>query len=265
MAVQVYTTFVRPVLEYCLQLGRVAIGCRSAPERLQRFALKTLLALPTSTSSFLLYQITGLLPMHDRAVELGGRWVARLAMLPDDGSFLVRTALRERATAGRRAGSCLRTLPGVAELVGELLTSCPREDWRLHLKERRLEILAQRFDADDDANQCLPRAPGLCLRQISVAVDHQVSNFLLYLAVSRYLWKPEACCLCHIGTRTPAHVRLCTATFPRVFFRLGDMFLAGVHAATSLSACLRRRTEGLHAGLRGAFLNSPMARADPQG
>jgi len=261
LAVQAYTTFVRPVLEYCLQLGRVATGCRAALERLQRFALKTLLALPTSTSTALLYQITGLPPMPDRAVELGGRWVARLATLPDDGSFLVRTALRERETAGCRAGSCLRALPGVAELAGELLTSCPREDWRLYLKERRLEMLAQRFDADDDANQCLPRAPGLCLRQISVAADRQVSNFLLHVAANRYLGKPEACRLCHNGTTTPAHVRLCTATFPRVFFRLGDMFLAGVHAATSLSACLRRRTVGLLAGLREAFLNSPTARA----
>ncbi len=181
-------------------------------------------------------------------------------MLPDDGSLLVRTALRERATAGCRAGSCLRALPGVAELAGKLLTSCPRKDWRLYLKERHLQILVQRFDVDD-ANQCLPHAPGLCLRQISMTTDHQVSNFLLHVAANRYLGKPETCRLCHSGTTTPAHVRLCTATFPRVFFKLGDMFLARVHAATSLSACLRRRTDGLHACLREALLNSPIARA----
>ncbi len=118
----------------------------------------------------------------------------------------------------------------------------------------------QRLD-DDNANQCLPRAPGLCLRQISVAADRQVSNFLLHVAANRYLGKPEACRLCHNGPTTPAHVRLCTAMFPRVLFRLGDMIMAGAYAAVSRSACLRRRTDGLLAGLREAFLNSPMARA----
>ncbi len=103
-----------------------------------------------------------------------------------------------------------------------------------------LEILAQRFNADNDANQCFPRAPGLCLRQISVAADRQVSNFLLHVAANRYLGKPEACRLCYNGTATQAHVRVCTAMISRVFLRLGDMFLAGIHAA---------------------FLNSPIARA----
>ncbi len=62
--------------EYCLQLGRVATRCRAAFERLQRFALKALLALPMNTSTALLYQLTELPPMPDRAAELGGRWVA---------------------------------------------------------------------------------------------------------------------------------------------------------------------------------------------
>ncbi len=66
------------------------------------------------------------------------------------------------------------------------------------------------------------------------------------------------CSVTH-STMTPTHVRLCTAMFPLVFFRLGEMFMAGVHAAISLLARLRRRTDGLLAGLREALLNYPMA------
>ena len=149
----------------------------------------------------------------------------------------------------------------MAELASELL-SCPREDWRLYIKARRLEILAQRFDQDEDVNQCLPRAPGLCLRQISVALDRQVSNFLLHVAANRYLGKPELCQKCRAETTTPSHVRLCTALVPRVFVRLGDMYLAGVHAVFSLSACLRRRTDRLLAGLREAYQSFPTTRAE---
>lgn len=259
IALHAFTTFVRPQLEYCLQLAPITTRAVNRLEKLQREALKVLLCIAPSTYTPLVYQLTGLPTMHMRAVELGARWVLRLRAHEGDLDFMIQTAIAEREANPTDARSCLAVSDDVIALA-DTLAPLPRSEWREAIKARRLQTLTGIWQADDRLRFCTPPEPGLCLRQISTVYDRPLAHLLLRLAANRFVGAPEPCVRCGPSTLvTPSHFVACTGVDPRLYVASGDLRRAAMTLLSSSQTCLPRRTTHLIASARAAFDGDPRA------
>ena len=89
-SIQIYKSFIRPVLEYGLALHQPKVGVLKLYDQVQTLALRTLTSTPRNTSRAGLLRLLQVEPISHRAQELNLQWAARLNNSSDATNLAVR-------------------------------------------------------------------------------------------------------------------------------------------------------------------------------
>jgi Reverse transcriptase (RNA-dependent DNA polymerase) len=253
LAASTFITFVRPILEYGLQLGCMQSVACSILEAGQHRCLTMLLGIPSNSSKLLTAHLAAVPSMRERAIELSARWTARRRLLPDDGTFMVQTAQAERdSREGKRHHSCLRMNPEACELA-DRLEETRVSKWRETILARRGWISKQQWEASPALQQHQASSPGLTLRQIGLSLDRSIEMVLLRLASGSLHGATKQCRRCNAPRVTARHLRECLGSDFAVNIAHGELLTGSLTAARALHTCLGRENSHLTSSAARSF------------
>lgn len=220
---RLYETFIRPRLEYGLQLISPCRIVLKMLETTQHIALATMFSVSRTSSMASLRALSGIQSMEQRWRELNCKWNLRLGYL--GRSFMVHHALKASQQRGIK-GSCFlldRLNPMMRAYRDATIWSgqgrvAPEEMLEKFEVVRRLSRKRDRAQlwTGKTATQVAmisPRPKVTALR-IDSLVTRRARRLLCLFVLNRHLGKPVRCLNCPRGRTTPAHVKACYGREP---------------------------------------------------
>jgi hypothetical protein len=243
---RMWRTFIRPKLEYGLQLIKLAGRTSQRLESAMHHALRTMFGVGRGTSGAALLELAGEESMQQRALALNAAWATRTAQLGE--TFMVhhgraahnQRAIRGSAFAGEQrnahmaryrdatvwSGRDSRKPPGERR---ELLRDIRREEKAAEREQRRILKAHQAEHIRPDAGRAIDGVEGRSARRLLV----------LWL-LRRLIGKPAPCQRCLADRATYRHVQACTGHAVDAAVKAGHWTQAAQWIAAIAAECLGR-------------------------